>query len=148
MTSDDVNGYLKEITGEDFTAKDFRTWAGTVVAARELAELAASKGERHGRKMVVLAIQRVGEVLGNTPTVSRNSYVHPAVTDAYLDGDVIRVAHGGTRRPRFALTREEAALLVLLRRRASVSRAPGRRASRLRRPRAARARGGSPRSRA
>ncbi len=148
VTSDDVNAYLKEITGEDFTAKDFRTWAGTVVAARELAELAASNGERHGRKMVVLAIERVGEVLGNTPTVSRNSYVHPAVTDAYLDGDVIRVASGGTRRPRFALTREEAALLVLLRRRTRASRAPRRRVSALRPPRAARARGGSPRSRA
>ena len=128
VTSDEVNAYLKDITGEDFTAKDFRTWAGTVVAARELAELAASKGERHGKKMVVLAIERVGEVLGNTPTVSRSSYVHPAVTDAYLDGDVIRVAHRGTRRSRFALTREEAGLLVLLRRRTSASRAPRRRA--------------------
>ncbi len=148
VTSDDVNAYLKEITGEDFTAKDFRTWVGTVVAARELAELAGSTEEPHGKKTVVLAIERVGEVLGNTPAVSRNSYVQPAVTDAYLDGDVIRVAVGGRTRPRFALTRVEAALLVLLRRRTATPRAPDAGRSGLRPPRAARARGGSPRSRA
>ena len=122
VSSDDVNSYLNEITGEDFTAKDFRTWAGTLVAARELAELAASDSESEASKDIVQAIARVGESLGNTPAVSRNSYVHPAVTEAYLEGEVMRVvgrAAGQRRRDPSALTREEAALLVLLRRRAA-----------------------------
>jgi len=129
LSSDDVNAYLKEITGDDFTAKDFRTWAGTVVAARELAGLAAADSETAAKKDIVRAIERVGESLGNTPTVSRNSYVHPAVTEAYLEGEVIRVvrAAGSRRRSTSALTREEAALLALLRRRAAgEKRAPGR----------------------
>ena len=129
LSSDDVNAYLKEITGEDFTAKDFRTWAGTVVAARELAGLAAADSETAAKKDIVRAIERVGESLGNTPKVSRNSYIHPAVTEAYLEGEVIRVvrAAGSRRRGTSALTREEAALLALLRRRAAgEKRAPGR----------------------
>jgi DNA topoisomerase-1 len=125
VSSDDVNAYLKEITGEDFTAKDFRTWAGTVVAARELSAIAGSDSradgtKAKGRKEIARAIEQVGESLGNTPTVSRNSYVHPAVTEAYLEGEVIRVAPraaGAPRRSPSALTPEEAALLVLLRRR-------------------------------
>ncbi|MDQ2935550.1 MAG: DNA topoisomerase IB [Chloroflexota bacterium] len=130
VSSDDVNSYLTEITGEDFTAKDFRTWAGTVVAARELAALAAFDSEPQGKKNIVLAIEHVGESLGNTPAVSRNSYVHPAVTDAYLEGEVIRVvrsAAGSRRRSPSGLTREEAALLVLLHRRLVAEREPGRR---------------------
>ena len=130
LSSDDVNAYLREITGEDFTAKDFRTWAGTVVAARELARLAAADSETAAKKDVVRAIERVGESLGNTPTVSRNSYVHPAVTEAYLEGEAIRVvggAAGSRRRGASALTREESALLALLRRRAAgAKRTPGR----------------------
>jgi DNA topoisomerase-1 len=125
ISSDDVNAYLKEITGEDFTAKDFRTWAGTLVAAQELSAIAGSapraEGTKaEGRKEIVRAIEQVGESLGNTPTVSRNSYVHPAVTEAYLDGEVIRVARraaGAPRRSPSALTPEETALVVLLRRR-------------------------------
>jgi DNA topoisomerase-1 len=125
VRSDDVNAYLKEITGQDFTAKDFRTWAGTVVAARELSAIARSDSradgaKAKGRRDIVRAIKQVGESLGNTPTVSRNSYVHPGVTEAYLEGEVIRVARraaGAPRRSPSALTPEEAALLVLLRRR-------------------------------
>jgi DNA topoisomerase I len=126
VSSDDVNSYLTEITGKDFTAKDFRTWAGTLVAAQELARIAALDAQSQGKKDIVRAIEQVGESLGNTPAVSRNSYVHPAVTDAYLEGEVIRVVRRATGRrlAPSALTREEAALLVLLRRRLS---APGRR---------------------
>ena len=125
ISSDDVNAYLKEVTGQDFTAKDFRTWAGTLVAARELSAIAGSDSladdtKAKGRKDILRAIEQVGESLGNTPTVSRNSYVHPAVPEAYLEGEVIRVARraaGAPRRSPSALTPEEAALLVLLRRR-------------------------------
>jgi DNA topoisomerase I len=136
ISSDDVNAYLKEVTGEDFTAKDFRTWAGTLVAARELSAIASSDSPADARKAkgttdIVRAIEQVGESLGNTPAVSRNSYVHPAVTEAYLEGEVIRVARRAARsrrRSSSGLTPEEAALLVLLRRRLRVqARSSGRR---------------------
>ena len=90
--SSDVNDYLREITGQDFTAKDFRTWSGTVLAAWALREFEAVDSEAAARRNVVRAVEEVAEWLGNTPAVSRRSYVHPAVIDAYLDGDVVRAA--------------------------------------------------------
>jgi DNA topoisomerase-1 len=86
VTSDDVNDYLREASGGDFTAKDFRTWAGTLLAYRALRAL---QPEDHGpaaRRNVVQAMRLTAEKLGNTPAVARGSYVHPAVLDAYLDG--------------------------------------------------------------
>jgi DNA topoisomerase-1 len=84
--SADVNDYLREIAGEEFTAKDFRTWFGTVLAARELlnAEPAESHHERQHR--IVRAVEAVAERLGNTPAICRRCYVHPLVPEAYLDG--------------------------------------------------------------
>lgn len=89
VTSDDVNTYLKEITGEEFTAKDFRTWAGTVMAAMALQAQEAFENKSQARKNVKDAIKAVAKVLGNTPTVCRKCYVHPAVLETYLDGNLI-----------------------------------------------------------
>ena len=87
--SGDVNDYLREVTGRDFTAKDFRTWAGTLSAAAELRRLGPVENETEARKNVVAAIKATAQSLGNTPAVCRKSYVHPAVIEAYLDGSLI-----------------------------------------------------------
>jgi DNA topoisomerase-1 len=117
--SADVNDYLREITGEDFTAKDFRTWSGTVLAAWALSELEEFDSEAQAKKNVVRAVEAVAEHLGNTPAISRKSYVHPSVIDAYLDGDVVRAARRkAEERLSASLTDvapEEAAVLALLR---------------------------------
>ncbi len=86
IDSADVNDYLREITGQEFTAKDFRTWTGTVLAALALQEFEAFDSEAQAKKNVVRAIESVAEQLGNTPSVCRKCYVHPAVLDAYIDG--------------------------------------------------------------
>ena len=90
VTSQDVNDYLRETTGEDYTAKDFRTWAGTVLAAVALHELEGFQSEAEAKRNVVSAIDRVAKRLGNTRAVCRRSYVHPAVVDSYLDGSLGR----------------------------------------------------------
>jgi DNA topoisomerase-1 len=87
--SADVNDWLRAITGEDYTAKDFRTWSGTVLAAIALAEFEKFDSEAQAKKNVVRAIEHVAEKLGNTPSVCRKCYVHPAVLDAYLDGAMV-----------------------------------------------------------
>ncbi len=87
--SGDVNAYLKEISGHDFTAKDFRTWAGTMLAAEALAGFDIDADETTARSNIVSAIENVSKRLGNTPTICRKCYVHPAVIDAYMDGDTI-----------------------------------------------------------
>lgn len=120
VTSDDVNAYLREISGQEFSAKDFRTWSGTVLAAWALHELREFDSEAQAKKNVVQAIERVAEHLGNTPAVCRTSYVHPTVIDAYLEGDVVRAARKAADHQLGKLSElepEEAAVLVLLRRR-------------------------------
>jgi DNA topoisomerase I len=89
IDSGDVNEYLHDITGDDFTAKDFRTWAGTLLAAMALQEFERFDSETQAKKNVVQAIERVAERLGNTPSVCRKCYVHPAVLDAYLEGTML-----------------------------------------------------------
>ena len=86
IDSADVNAYLREISGEDFTAKDFRTWSGTVLASRALREFEAFGSETQAKKNVVQAIKAVAERLGNTPAVCRKCYVHPAVLECYMAG--------------------------------------------------------------
>jgi DNA topoisomerase I len=118
--SADVNAYLKEVTGEDFTSKDFRTWAGTVLAATLLCDYEAADSEARARKNVVDAIEQVAKRLGNTRAVCRKSYVHPAVIDAYLDGSMMRTAAqraGRTARAVGRMTESEAVVLGLLQRR-------------------------------
>jgi len=80
-TSGDVNAYLQEIAGEEFTAKDFRTWGGTLEAAIALAEADPAETETEATKTVAAVMRRVGARLGNTPAVARSSYVSPGVVE-------------------------------------------------------------------
>lgn len=82
----DVNAYLREIAGQDFSAKDFRTWAGTISAARALRTMPPPSSKTEGKRIVTTCIRAVAGVLGNTAAVCRSSYVHPAVLDAFHDG--------------------------------------------------------------
>src|SRR5688572_817827 len=84
--SADVNQYVRETTGEDFTAKDFRTWAGTVLAAEALENRSAASNGRQAQKNVKAAIADVATKLGNTAAVCRKSYIHPVILDAYVQG--------------------------------------------------------------
>jgi DNA topoisomerase I len=86
IDSADVNEYLREISGDDFTAKDFRTWTGTVTACQLLRNLEPFKSENQAKKNIVEVIKSVASCLGNTPSVCRKCYVHPAVLDVYLKG--------------------------------------------------------------
>jgi DNA topoisomerase-1 len=117
--SSDVNAYLQEITGEDFTSKDFRTWAGTVLAAELLGALEPFGSEAQAKRNVVQAIESVAKRLGNTKAVCRKCYIHPAVLDAYLDGSMARRASVRRRTSGSAqgLTDAERAVVRLLRRR-------------------------------
>jgi DNA topoisomerase-1 len=89
VTSADVNGYLKEITGRDITAKDFRTWAGTVLAALALQEFEAVDSKATQKKNLRAAIEHVSARLGNTPTICRKCYIHPEVLNAYVEGNML-----------------------------------------------------------
>jgi DNA topoisomerase I len=89
VDSSDVNEYLRQITGADFTAKDFRTWAGTVLAAMALQEFEQFDSKTQAKKNIVKAIENVAARLGNTPSICRKCYVHPAVLDSYLDGSML-----------------------------------------------------------
>ncbi|HSK74529.1 MAG TPA: hypothetical protein VK892_22700 [Pyrinomonadaceae bacterium] len=82
----DINQYLKEITAPEFSAKDFRTWGGTLLTAVELADLGTAEDEKQIKKNICNAVKRVAEQLGNTPTVCRGSYIHPAVIKSYEKG--------------------------------------------------------------
>jgi DNA topoisomerase-1 len=79
----DINNYLKTITAPEFSAKDFRTWGGTLLAALELAEIGAADEEKLAKKNILKAVKKVAEHLGNTPTVCRASYIHPTVLKSY-----------------------------------------------------------------
>jgi DNA topoisomerase I len=121
VSSEDVNDYLREVAGDDFTAKDFRTWVGTVLAACFLRELGAPESEREGRRQVNQAIAQVARQLGNTPAVARSCYVHPDVIEAHLDGSLLqlrmRPASTEATPPVDRLRDEERAVLRLLERR-------------------------------
>jgi DNA topoisomerase-1 len=114
----EVNEYIKQATSREFSAKDFRTWGATVLAAVTLAEMGAVADVQTARKSLVRAVKRVAEQLGNTPTVCRTCYIHPAVLEQYLAGSTIEdVRPGVVRRilrvqPEY--TPEEVALLKLL----------------------------------
>jgi DNA topoisomerase-1 len=88
VDSGDVNDYLREIGGSDFTAKDFRTWAGSVLAARELAAQESPRSRAQATRAVNEAVDAVGHQLGNTRAIARKSYVHPEVIEAFLDGSL------------------------------------------------------------
>lgn len=124
LTSSDVNQYLRTHMGEAFTAKDFRTWAGTVLAAEALAALEQAPDHRPGETAVRRAVEDVAAQLGNTRTVCRKCYIHPRVIDAYLDGGLRRWLRARVRRrsDRRAGGGAERAVLRLLARRLSARR--------------------------
>jgi len=123
IDSADVNDYLREISGHEFTAKDFRTWAGTVLACVALQECGTFESESQAKKNVVRAIQSVAEQLGNTPSVCRKCYVHPAVLEHYMNGIMKSAVKRSTQRRRtqtgHALRKEETVLLRILQRKPS-----------------------------
>lgn len=113
--SADVNAYVKTITSRPFTAKDFRTWAGTVLAAKALCDAAPATSDAAFKRSVLKAVDAASARLRNTRAVCRKSYVHPAVFEAYRAGVTIAGARPGPRRIHFSA--EEAAVLALLKRR-------------------------------
>jgi DNA topoisomerase-1 len=123
VDSADVNAYLRELSGTDFTAKDFRTWAGTVMAAKALADAAGFKSVTEAKRNIVKAVEAVAKRLGNTKAVCRRCYIHPASIDSYMEG--VTLATGTTRGARItrsagsrsALSAEEAGVIGLLERR-------------------------------
>jgi DNA topoisomerase I len=125
--SADVNAYLREATRSDFTAKDFRTWAGTVLAACALRELPPARGTTQASRNVVSAVESVASRLGNTKAVCRRCYVHPAVIEAYLDGSLREALR--TRPPARGLPPDEAGVLALVASRLPASAAAGGRRS-------------------
>ncbi len=138
--SGDVNAYLREIGGEDFTAKDFRTWAGTALAAQALQEFHDFDSKAAAKRNITKAIEHVAERLGNTQAICRRCYVHPAVIDAYLDRSLIETLKRRTERELrgsiHRLSAEEAAVLALLQQRMEQElRAGGQGARRARRSR-------------
>ena len=94
ITSDDVNAYIREAMGEGFSAKDFRTWAGTVSAARALRDIDAATSPTDAKRKITVCVKAVAGLLGNTPTVCRASYVHPVVFDLYERGEICKVLPG------------------------------------------------------
>ena len=121
IESSDVNDYLREIAGEEFTAEDFRTWAGTVLAARALQEFEAFDSKAQAKRNVVQAIESVAKRLGNTKAVCRKCYIHPAVINTYLDGTLLQTL---SRKVKKVMTEslsklrpEEAAVMALLQQR-------------------------------
>ena len=114
-----MNAYLKEITGKDVTAKDFRTWAGTVLAAMALNEVESFDSAAQAKRNLREAIEKVAARLGNTPTICRKCYVHPEVLNCYMDGNLVlelkSKAESELRGDVQNLKAEEAAVLALLR---------------------------------
>ena len=128
VESADVNRYLRHITQADFTAKDFRTWAGTVLAAQALRALAEFDSKAAAKKNIVEAVKSVSSRLGNTPSVCRKCYVHPEIWGAYLDGHLVQTlkdrAEEELRTNMTKLSSAEAAVLVLLRERLAGKKPP------------------------
>jgi DNA topoisomerase-1 len=118
IESSDVNDYLREITGQDFTAKDFRTWAGTVLAARALQEFQSFDSHAQAKRNVVRAIEAVAKRLGNTKAVCQKCYVHPQVVNSYMEGMLLQTLRTRVNRELAVSLRglpaEEAAVLTLL----------------------------------
>lgn len=119
VSSDDVNAYLRELTDRDITAKEFRTWGGTMLAAMELRRLGAAASRREADRNIIAAIDAVAERLGNTRAVCRKYYVHPALLQAYLLGHTVPHPPALPRRtrrkhPGAALRRDEVLVLQFL----------------------------------
>jgi len=116
VTSDDVNQYLRDATGEDYTAKDYRTWAGTVLAASALRELVNFESENEAKRNVISGIDSVARKLGHTRAVCRRAYVHPAVIEAYMDRSLEDALKGNVAKTFLRLKADESAVVALLKR--------------------------------
>jgi DNA topoisomerase-1 len=116
VSSADVNAYLRQASDADITAKDFRTWAGGVLAAAALIELGPAQTQAEARKNLTRAICEVASRLGNTPTICRKCYIHPDIVSAYFAGELAMPARRSPPSDPNALRPEEAAVLALLRR--------------------------------
>lgn len=118
IDSGDVNAYLRQITGQDFTTKDFRTWAGAVLATEALQACGTCESETAARKNVVQVIKCVASRLGNTPAICRKCYVSPAIIEAYLAGSLLQtlntLAEQDRTHPQPGLTPQERAVLLFL----------------------------------
>ena len=115
VSSGDVNAYLREIAGRDVTAKDFRTWAGTVLMARLLSTSDPFTSPTQGKRVMSAAVKKVAAALGNTAAVCRKSYIHPAISDAYLSGAfALEVLGENNASHAVGLRPEEVAVLALL----------------------------------
>ena len=122
VRSEDVNDYIRAAANDSrFSAKDFRTWAGTVLAFRALRSAGEADGAPDARRAATQAVRDTAERLGNTPAVTRQAYVHPAVLDAYLDDRLrrlmLRAADAAPEKAAAPVPREERAVLTVLRRR-------------------------------
>ena len=116
ISSEDVNGYIREIAGDDFSAKDFRTWTGTMLAAAALRELGPAPTAREAKALFLGAVDRVSVQLNNTRAVCRKYYIHPALFEAYSEGTLLdRYARELKRARAKGLEKEEAAVLAILR---------------------------------
>ena len=115
LTAHRLNDYIGERLGDHFTAKDFRTWGGTLVAASELARHGPAQSERDAKRVLGLVMRKVARELGNTAAVARESYVSPAVVDAYLEGRTLEDYRGAARAAPARMSVDERALLRLLR---------------------------------
>jgi len=114
--SDDINQYLQEVSGEDYTAKDFRTWSATVLAMGALRDVARFESDAEAKRNVVAAIDSVARRLGHTRAVCRRSYVHPRVIDTYLDGSLEGILSVVSSKEYRNLKADEVAVLALLKR--------------------------------
>jgi DNA topoisomerase I len=123
VDSQAVNDYLRRVSGEDFTAKDFRTWHGTVLAAWALKAVGAPESKTGARKQVAAAVEQVAGRLRNTPAVCRACYIHPGLLAAFEDGSLSTMRLGPARGNGSGLTAEEASVLRFLRRRKTAARA-------------------------
>lgn len=117
ITADHVNDYLRDISGGDFTSKDFRTWAGTVLAWCALRDEGVPQSATAAKRLTATAVKQVSSQLGNTPAVCRRNYIHPDVIAAFADGSLfaVKTKQARGRRPEAALSEPEAAVLQLLR---------------------------------
>lgn len=135
VTSSDVNEYLQRITGQPFTAKDFRTWAGTVLAAQALSGFDRFTTKTEARKNLLSAIERVAGQLGNTPAICRRCYIHPVILETYLDGSLVnrlrKTVEQKLSRDLRRLRADEAAVLMLLQQTFPTPKPPGKRRKRV-----------------
>jgi len=130
VDSADVNDYLREISGQDFTAKDFRTWAGTVLAASALADVPAFRSEAQAKRHVAAAVKEVASQLGNTAAVCRKCYIHPEVVESYMEQTLtvsLKQTRVTTTRGLTELRQEELAVFAFLKQRIRCQRTAGRR---------------------